>query len=312
MRVYCYIRTRMASEADVPFTKKMRIVTRDIHNISDALINAKIGIAMSADRVWAEGLLVFYEIFRYLENALDRYSHTLVGELDITGMRRTQAFEKDLSHYLGKDWKVGYAPRESVCQYLKHLQKIEQENPHYLMAYIYHLYMGLLSGGQILRRKKTLLQRLKFSTKESVEGMAVTEITDTSVYKMKKQMSEAMERIAQEMDEETRQRLLEESKMVFILNNNMVHSIEGAGTVVTIKLIKVGVFGALGVNLPAWRIVVACSVLVQRRVHGILSFGGVECGVGLAGQGESDTCWLAAGVVVTDRALVMVDDEPGW
>ncbi|KAK3895923.1 hypothetical protein Pcinc_000396 [Petrolisthes cinctipes] len=245
----CYIRTRMASEADVPFTKKMRIVTRDIHNISDALINAKIGIAMSADRVWAEGLLVFYEIFRYLENALDRYSHTLVGELDITGMRRTQAFEKDLSHYLGQDWKVGYAPRESVCQYLKHLQKIEQENPHYLMAYIYHLYMGLLSGGQILRRKKTLLQRLKFSTKESVEGMAVTEITDTSVFKMKKQMSEAMERVAQEVDEETRQRLLEESKMVFILNNNMVYSIQGAGTVVTIKLIKVGVFGALGVLL---------------------------------------------------------------
>lgn len=37
---------------------------------------------------------MFYEIFRYLEDALDRYSHTLVGELDIPGMRRTEAFEK--------------------------------------------------------------------------------------------------------------------------------------------------------------------------------------------------------------------------
>lgn len=79
--------------------------------------------------------------------------------------------------------------------------------------------------------------------------MAVTEITETSVSKMKKQMSEAMERVAQEVDEETRQRLLEESKMVFILNNNMVHSIQGAGAVITIKLIKVGVFGALGILL---------------------------------------------------------------
>lgn len=50
--------------------------------------------AMSADRVWAEGLLVFYEVFQFLEGALDRYSHTLVGELDIRGIRRKEAFEK--------------------------------------------------------------------------------------------------------------------------------------------------------------------------------------------------------------------------
>lgn len=49
---------------------------------------------MSADRVWAEGLLVFYEVFQYLEGALDRYSHTLVGEVDIPGIRRKEAFEK--------------------------------------------------------------------------------------------------------------------------------------------------------------------------------------------------------------------------
>ena len=29
---------------DIPFTKQMRKATRDIHNISDALINAKLGI----------------------------------------------------------------------------------------------------------------------------------------------------------------------------------------------------------------------------------------------------------------------------
>lgn len=52
---------------------------------------------MSENRVWAEGLLVFYEVFRYLEEAMDRYSHTLIGELDIAGMRRTQAFE-NVSH----------------------------------------------------------------------------------------------------------------------------------------------------------------------------------------------------------------------
>lgn len=50
--------------------------------------------AMTADSVWAEGLLVFYEVFQFLEGALDRYSHTLVGEMDIAGIRRKEAFEK--------------------------------------------------------------------------------------------------------------------------------------------------------------------------------------------------------------------------
>ncbi len=53
-----------------------------------------LSLAMSADGVWAEGLLVFYEVFQYLEGALDRYSHTLVGEVDIPGIRRKEAFEK--------------------------------------------------------------------------------------------------------------------------------------------------------------------------------------------------------------------------
>ena len=33
----------MDNKEDVLFTKKMRIVTREIHGVSDALINAKIG-----------------------------------------------------------------------------------------------------------------------------------------------------------------------------------------------------------------------------------------------------------------------------
>lgn len=101
-------------------------------------------LAASDEKVWAEGLLCFYEIFKYLEGALDRYgwvklpavgqcchscninifqqkfyiisilffclcliyvsSHTLLGELDIKNMRRTKAFEEDLEFYYGKEW----------------------------------------------------------------------------------------------------------------------------------------------------------------------------------------------------------------
>jgi len=113
----------MASNSEgksMEFTKQMRKATREIHDISDALVNAKLGIgkifsytfvcvdlyltfclfkAMSDDAVWAEGLKCFYEIFKYLEEALDRLGHTLLGDLDIEGMRRTKAFEQDLEFY---------------------------------------------------------------------------------------------------------------------------------------------------------------------------------------------------------------------
>lgn len=37
------------------FTKAMRARSRGIHDTSDALVNAKLGITMSDDSVWAEG-----------------------------------------------------------------------------------------------------------------------------------------------------------------------------------------------------------------------------------------------------------------
>lgn len=78
--------------------------------------------------------------------------------------------------------------------------------------------------------------------------MAVVEV-EGSVAKIKKEMADAMNRVAEAVDEDVRQKLLEESKMVFVLNNNMVHSIEGAGTVITFKIIKFGICGALMIML---------------------------------------------------------------
>ncbi|KAJ9600796.1 hypothetical protein L9F63_001008 [Diploptera punctata] len=135
------------------FTKQMRKATRDIHAVSDALVNAKLAFALSDNDVWAEGLLVFYEIFRFLDEAMEHLKDTHVGQLCIDGMQRTEAFQKDLNYYLGADWTKDYKPRESVAKYLIHLKNLEKSDPDLLMAYIYHLYMGLLSGGQILRKK---------------------------------------------------------------------------------------------------------------------------------------------------------------
>ena len=196
---------------------------------------------MTDDAVWAEGLLTFYEIFKFLEEAMDRLSHTLIGELDIKGMRRIKKiFEEDLQFYYGKEWLENeYQPNNEVTAYLEYLRTLESEDPHMLAAYIYHLYVGLFSGGQILRRKRSLEASLRLRKgNESGTGESVTDLFDISIHKLKKQMMEATEHIAESVGEEDRRKLIEESKHVFRMNNKIIRAVKGIDRVILRKLMN--------------------------------------------------------------------------
>ena len=137
------------SKTSKPFCQELRHATRSIHAVSDQLVNLKLGVALSDNRVWAEGVSVFYHVFRFLEEALERKGDSLLGELRADElMDRTAAFEKDLHFYRGAEWREE-SLRPSVSEYLEHLRRVEEEDPYLLVAYVYHLYMGLLSGGQV-------------------------------------------------------------------------------------------------------------------------------------------------------------------
>ncbi|XP_033207940.1 heme oxygenase 1 [Belonocnema kinseyi] len=224
------------SENDT-FCKKMRKATREIHAVSDALVNAKLVFAFHDDSVWADGLLVFYEIFRYLEGAMDRLKNTKVGLLNVPGLQRTEAFEQDLEYYLGKGWMKNYTPRTSVVKYLMRLREVEDTDPSLLMAYIYHLYMGLLSGGIILRQKRQLVQKISPFRGENLAGNNITDFGEYNIFQLKKEMRSTLNRIADTLDEDTKNKLIEESKIVYALNNEIIRSVRGAGTVIVKKII---------------------------------------------------------------------------
>ncbi|KAJ8687703.1 hypothetical protein QAD02_023497 [Eretmocerus hayati] len=221
------------------FCKKMRRATREIHAISDALVNAKLAFGFMDNKVWADGLLVFYEIFRYLEGAMLRLRNTKVGQLRVEGLQRTEAFEKDLEYYLGRGWMKNYTPRDSVARYLMRLREVEDTDSLLLMAYIYHLYMGLLSGGIILRKKRQLIQKMSpFKDKvTNNDGNNLTDFGEFNIYELKSELRSSMNRIAETLDEDTKNRLLEESKTVYILNNEIIQSVQGAGNVIMKKLV---------------------------------------------------------------------------
>ncbi len=92
------------------------------------------------------------------EKLLQQYNWCFPSILFVAlkGLRRSEAFTKDLNYFYGDNggWQEKANSAPAVKSYLEHLKKIENENPLLLAAYIYHLYMGLLSGGQILAKKR--------------------------------------------------------------------------------------------------------------------------------------------------------------
>uniref|UniRef100_A0A182I8B1 Heme oxygenase n=1 Tax=Anopheles arabiensis TaxID=7173 RepID=A0A182I8B1_ANOAR len=211
---------------NVPFSKQMRIATREIHNVSDALVNAKLAFALYDSRVWAEGLLIFYDVFKHLEQ---RVPHDFLPP----ELYRTAQFEQDLRYYLGERWLERHTPKPEVRAYLKHLQELEQENANLLLAYVYHLYMGLLSGGQILQKRRSIGRRInpfRRADAEPAPDAAVTTFEDHSIYELKQRLRKIVDDFGARLDEETRQRMLDESRKVFELNNTIIRTVEGVGS----------------------------------------------------------------------------------
>jgi len=219
------------------FSVQLRKATKNIHDLSDTLVNAKLGVTISDDSVWAEGLMVFYEVFKFLEKSLNSHSDSLIGDLLIPDMARTEAFEEDLDFFFG-DWREDYQIRPEVRQYLDHLESLDQENPYLLIPYIYHLYMGLFSGGQILAAKRKYLTLSGNKNDDPPAGCAVTSYQNKTIKQLKNQLRQAVNDLADNLDQELKQKILKESVKVFELNNVVIRSVKGVNQVLMKKAMK--------------------------------------------------------------------------
>lgn len=105
------------------------------------------------------------------------------------------------------------------------------------IAYVYHLYMGLLSGGQVLSKKRKLATKFMSSFKEQrpfdesvIEpGCHLTSFPNKSILELKNNFRHTIDDFTADFDESLRHQLIEESKKVFELNNTIINSVEGVG-----------------------------------------------------------------------------------
>lgn len=95
--------------------------------------------------------------------------------------------------------------------------------------------MGLLSGGIILRKKRQVMQKIwPFKGSRTIVNN-ITDFGNSNIYELKRNMRDTMNNIAETLDEDTKNKLIEESKTVFALNNEIIRSIEGTSTVLMKK-----------------------------------------------------------------------------
>jgi len=87
--------------------------------------------------------------------------------------------------------------------------------------------MGLFSGGIILRKKRQIVQKISlFKAQLLNDGNNITDFGQNSIFQLKRDLRESMNRIAETLDENTKNKLIEESKIVFELNNETIKSVQ--------------------------------------------------------------------------------------
>lgn len=84
-------------------------------------------------------------------------------------LHRASAFERDFAYFYGADWKNSYEPRPAVKEYLAHLEQVAAKSEVLLFAFAFQMYMALMSGGQLLQKKRMIARKLWIFPTDSAE-----------------------------------------------------------------------------------------------------------------------------------------------
>lgn len=184
------------------------------------MVNARL-IALFADRIlYGKALGCFYHVHKKLDDCLKLASQSDKSikhmATVLQPLYRAQAFEKDLEFYLGDSWREETPVNPSIQAYLDHLEQVAAEQPLLLLAHSYTQHLALLSGGQIIKGLAKKGMRLAEG-----EGVAAYEYQGR-VSTLRSRYFQALDELGEEIDEGSRQQMVEECKRAFGFNNGII------------------------------------------------------------------------------------------
>ena len=127
------------------FCEELRIKSKEVHAKSDRLVQLKLAVALTNTKLYQQVLCDFHLIFNAIEKGvMKNKDHPFLQDLWISDLARTELIEDDLDFYAGLGWKDVIYPSRSALEYASHIEKLTEEEPELLVAYIHTMYLGKL------------------------------------------------------------------------------------------------------------------------------------------------------------------------
>lgn len=228
---------------ETPFSVELHQRTKDVHDASDKLINVKLLVALTDTSIYGSVLKDFYFVYRAIEDALEYCrDDEHIFQLRDPRMYRAAALEQDVAFFLGENWSDMEEPSPPTKKYLSRIEYVAGSNPVLLIAYAHSMFLASLAGGQILGAivKRTL-------GLSGDEGLAFFDYGDINTKALRAEFKEKVN--ALDIDRETKDRIIEEKKLVFKMNNEIASqvklSLEGFKRILKLLLIVVLIICAL-------------------------------------------------------------------
>lgn len=196
----------------------MRRATRRLHHIANALILAKLAVALTDQQLYAKALGQFLPVYTELEALLRRHKDSealeAVASLAHAMPSRAEAMVKDLEHLLGPGWRGAVPPSSSAESYAERLRQLSERDPALLLPYAWSLHVPILLGffGQRVARG--------LGIKEGAAGLAFFDVPDKKA--RLEGLRAAVNAAGRVLPPETREACILEAAEQFRRNNSVV------------------------------------------------------------------------------------------
>jgi len=165
------------------FSKELKIGTKKSHSAAEnTSFVASFLRGVVSKESYKKLVSDLYFVYSAMEEEVEKLKdHPIIGQLQLSDLKRVNALEQDLRFFYGPIWRSLVTPSEACNQYVNRIREVAKNEPELLVGHHYTRYLGDLSGGQILKgiAEKALAlgdgQGLKFYDFEKIE--------DTKAYK---------------------------------------------------------------------------------------------------------------------------------
>lgn len=237
---------------------RINTATRAVHTRIDNLISLKMVFALRDPKIYRQGILAFYYVFREFErlwnlemakvdgqdpNETERdvLYRQILRDIWTPVLARTKPLESDLAFFYHLESQEKFAqkfihPRlEHETSFINHINEVVPSKPYLLLAYGHTLYLALFAGGRIMRSKLTKSTGL-FPV---VPGVSQEEVAakGTNLFRFAVDDEDSLRldfkrryelATRNNLTEEEKQEIIQESEEIFKRNMDMVNEISDA------------------------------------------------------------------------------------